>query len=165
MYPTDLASFRRLCGQFRWLAIFMTLGVGGLVVVTSLLIPAISWIIHGAGSGRSLLVSAVWMVPTMLYLYAVSAIGHGMGELSRGRLFAPTVSQALRRVGVALGLGGIFSVFIATNLLRMLEQTRGGYLHFDVAEMTLGMIGGALYLLGQVVDQAGIVQAELDEMI
>ena len=34
-----------------------------------------------------------------------------------------------------------------------------------VAGMTLGMIGGALFLLGRVVDQAGAVQAELDEMI
>jgi hypothetical protein len=31
--------------------------------------------------------------------------------------------------------------------------------------MTLGMIGGALFLLGRVVDQADHVQAELDEMI
>ena len=31
--------------------------------------------------------------------------------------------------------------------------------------MTLGMIGGALFLLGGVMDQAGKVQAELDEMI
>ena len=31
--------------------------------------------------------------------------------------------------------------------------------------MTLGMIGGALFLLGRVLDQAADVQAELDEMI
>jgi hypothetical protein len=44
-------------------------------------------------------------------------------------------------------------------------EIRGGYLNLDVGAMTLGMIGGALYLLGRVVDQAGRVQAELDEMI
>jgi hypothetical protein len=47
----------------------------------------------------------------------------------------------------------------------MVEGGRGGYLHFDVAGMTLGMIGGALFLLGRVMEQAGRVQAELDEMI
>ena len=31
--------------------------------------------------------------------------------------------------------------------------------------MTLGMIGGALFLLGRVVDQADRIQSELDEMI
>lgn len=165
MSPTDLTSFRRLCGRFRWLAVFMTLSVGTLVVLTSLLLPVMAWLMHGEGDGQAVLASVIWIIPTLFYLYAVSAIGQGMGDLSRGRLFAPTVSQALRRVGIALGLGGVFSVFIATNLLRMLEQSRGGYLHFDVAGMTLGMIGGALYLLGRVVDQAGVVQAELDEMI
>ena len=59
----------------------------------------------------------------------------------------------------------MISVFIVTNLLRLIGSSEGGYLHFDVAGMTLGMIGGALFLLGRVVDQAGAVQAELDEMI
>ena len=57
------------------------------------------------------------------------------------------------------------SVFVVSNVLRLIEHGRGGYLHFDVAGMTLGMIGGALFLLGRVVDQAGRLQAELDEMI
>jgi hypothetical protein len=88
-----------------------------------------------------------------------------MGQLSRGRLIQPTLSSALRQVGLALGIGGVASVFLVTNLARVLEGGRGGWPHFDVAGMTLGMIGGALFLLGRVMDQAGRVQAELDEMI
>jgi hypothetical protein len=80
-------------------------------------------------------------------------------------LIQPTLSGALRKVGLALGIGGVTSVFVVTNLTRVLEGGRGGFLHFDVAGMTLGMIGGALFLLGRVMDQAGRVQAELDEMI
>ena len=57
------------------------------------------------------------------------------------------------------------SVFVVTNLARVIEGGRGSFLHFDVAGMTLGMIGGALFLLGRVIDQADRIQAELDEMI
>lgn len=66
---------------------------------------------------------------------------------------------------MALGIGGLLTVFVTLNLLRLVGQTHGGYLNFDVGGMTLGMIGGALFLLGRVIDQAGLVQAEMDEMI
>lgn len=164
MTRPDLVEFRRMCGRFRWLAVFMTVTVGLLVMGTSIVVPAIVWLRQG-GEANSFLVAAIWAVAPLCYLMAVWSIGEAMGDLSRGGLFAPTVANALRRVGLALGVGGVFSVFVATNLIRLLEQTRGGYLHFDVAGMTLGMIGGALFLLGRVVDQAGVVQAELDEMI
>jgi hypothetical protein len=49
--------------------------------------------------------------------------------------------------------------------MRLVQQTKGSYLTFDVAGMTLGMIGGALFLLGRVMDRALAMQAELDEMI
>ena len=74
-------------------------------------------------------------------------------------------SLALRRVGLALGFGGLLSVFGVTNLMRLLGDERSSWAYFDVAGMTLGMIGGALFLLGRVIDQAGLLQAEMDEMI
>ena len=107
----------------------------------------------------------VWALPTVFYLFAVWAIGSAMGQLSKGRLIQPILVHALRRVGLSLGLGGLFSVFGVTNVIRLIEGGRGGFAYFDVAGMTLGMIGGALFLLGGVMEQAGKVQAELDEMI
>ena len=80
-------------------------------------------------------------------------------------LIQPILVHALRRVGLSLGLGGLFSVFGVTNVIRLIEGGRGGFAYFDVAGMTLGMIGGALFLLGGVMEQADKVQAELDEMI
>ena len=73
--------------------------------------------------------------------------------------------QSFIGVGLALGVGGVWSVFVVTNLTRIIQGGQGGWLHFDVSGMTLGMIGGALFLLGRVLGQAADVQAELDEMI
>lgn len=166
MSQTDLVRFRRMCGQFRWLAVFMVVTVGGGLLLTWIAGPLIFWLRDGRDPlEASTLAGLVWFSPTAFYLFGVWSIGSAMGQLARGRLIQPTLSSALRRVGLSLGLGGVLSVFVVSNLVRLIEHGRGGFLHFDVAGMTLGMIGGALFLLGRVVDQAGRVQAELDEMI
>ncbi len=166
MSQTATDRFRRRCAQFRWLAVFMVVSVGALLAVLHFAAPGVmlargdypipvhQWLAH--------LVSAV---PTVFYLFAVWAIGAAMGQLSKGRLIQPTLASALRRVGLSLGIGGLFHVFGVTNVIRLIEGGRGGWAWFDVAGMTLGMIGGALFLLGGVMEQAGRVQAELDEMI
>lgn len=166
MSQTDLVRFRRMCGQFRWLAVFMVVTVGGGLLLTWIGAPLIFWLREGRPPLQpGAIAGLIWFSPTAFYLFGVWSIGSAMGQLARGRLIQPTLSSALRRVGLSLGLGGVLSVFVVSNLIRLVENGRGGFLHFDVAGMTLGMIGGALFLLGRVVDQAGRVQAELDEMI
>lgn len=166
MSQTDLVRFRRMCGHFRWLAVFMVVTVGGGLLLTWIGAPLIFWLRDGRDPLQAnTLAALVWFSPTAFYLFGVWSIGSAMGQLSKGRLIQPTLSSALRRVGLSLGFGGLLSVFVVSNVVRLIEHGRGGFLHFDVAGMTLGMIGGALFLLGRVVDQAGRVQAELDEMI
>jgi hypothetical protein len=104
-------------------------------------------------------------LPYVCYLVGVWFIGQAMGDIAKGRLIQPALASALRRVGIALAVGGVASVFLAPNLVRLVGYAKASYWRFDVPSMTLGMIGGALYLLGRVVDQASRVQAELDEMI
>jgi hypothetical protein len=163
---TDTARFRRLCGQFRWLAVFMVISVGAVVALMSVIAPTVLGL-RGTlpEPGTRVLTGLVTGAPSLCYLFGVWSIGRAMGELQKGRLIQPTLARALRRVGLSLGVGGVLQVFVVTNLLRLINETKGGYLYWDVGAMTLGMIGGALFLLGRVVDQAGHVQAELDEMI
>jgi hypothetical protein len=158
--------FRRRCAQFRWLAVFMVVSVGALLVLMHVVAPGVM-LARGdyTGTATGWLTHAVWALPTVFYLFAVWSIGAAMGQLAKGRLIQPTLASALRRVGLALGFGGLFHVFGVTNIIRLIEGGRGGFAWFDVAGMTLGMIGGALFLLGGVMEQAGKVQAELDEMI
>lgn len=166
MTSADIDRFRLRCRQFRWLAIFMVVSVGALLVLMYAVAPAVMMARGQFASGASgWLKQVVWASPTVFYLFAVWSIGSALGQLGRGRLIQPTLADALRRVGLALGFGGLLSVFGVTNLSRLIEGGQGGWAYFDVSGMTLGMIGGALFLLGRVMDQAGRVQAELDEMI
>lgn len=166
MMPAEIDRFRLRCRQFRWLAIFMVVSVGALLVLMYAIAPVVMMAQGRFAPGASgWLKQVVWASPTLFYLFAVWSIGSALGQLGRGRLIQPTLADALRRVGLALGFGGLLSVFGITNLSRLIEGGRGGFAYFDVSGMTLGMIGGALFLLGRVMDQAGRVQAELDEMI
>lgn len=166
MRQTNIERFRRRCAQFRWLAVFMVISVGALLVLMHVIGPGVM-MARGdyAGTPGAWMSDIVWALPTLFYLFAVWAVGAAMGQLSKGRLIQPILVHALRRVGLSLGLGGLFSVFGVTNIARLIEGGRGSFAYFDVAGMTLGMIGGALFLLGGVMEQAGRVQAELDEMI
>jgi hypothetical protein len=166
MSRDDLARFRARCRQFQLLTRFMVISVGSLLALMHLILPL--WLrIRGDAVPYAwdIASSVVWVMPAACYLAAVWMIGRAMGQLSKGRLIQPTLVVALRNVGLALGVGGVLSVFVVTNLTRIIEGGQGGWLHFDVSGMTLGMIGGALFLLGRVLGQAADVQAELDEMI
>lgn len=166
MSRADIDRFRLRCRQFRWLAIFMVCSVGLLLASIHLIFPVLNWIVHGwAMTPRDTLSSLIWVTSPAFYLFAVWSIGSAMGQLAGGRLIQPVLAAALRKVGLALGLGGLFSVFAMTNLLRLVRGGEGGWAYFDVSGMTLGMIGGALFLLGRVMEQADRVQSELDEMI
>ena len=165
MTTQNFTRFRRMCGQFRWLAVFMVCSVGAVLALIHLVAPAV---LTARGDTRIdpaiWLEQAVWATPTLFYLFAVWSIGSAMGQLAKGRLIQPILGRALRHVGIALGLGGLLSVFGVANISRLLGG-QGGFAYFDVAGMTLGMIGGALFLLGRVVDQADRIQSELDDMI
>lgn len=166
MAQNDIEGFRRLCGRFRWLAIFMVLSVGAVLALSHVIAPLLLGL-RGVlpNFERFILGQIIRAAPSICYLFGVWSIGRAMGQLQNGRLIQPTLASALRRVGLALGLGGVLQVFVVTNLLRLITETQGSYLYWDVGAMTLGMIGGALFLLGRVVDQADRVQAELDEMV
>jgi hypothetical protein len=165
---TETDRFRLMCRQFNWLAIFMVCSVGLLLILMYVASP-LAVILRGQDRPPEFLnlwlAQAIKDLPQLFYLFAVWSIGAAMGQLAKGRLIQPVLAGALRRVGLALGFGGLLSVFGVTNIIRLVNGGHGGWLYFDVSGMTLGMIGGALFLLGRVIDQAGRVQAELDEMI
>lgn len=163
MSPSDLARFRLMCRQFRWLAVFMVASVGALLALMQFA-PLVLWLRDGRPLDALFWRNLVSVVPPVCYLFGVWSIGRAMKRIADGALLQPAVASALRRVGLALGIGGVFSVFIGINLLRLMGLANG-YAFFDVPGMTLGMIGGALFLLGRVMDQAAAAQAELDEMI
>jgi hypothetical protein len=107
----------------------------------------------------------VQALPALGYLWALWSVQRALGDLAAGRIFHPTVARALRHIGAAVLVGSLMRVFGVSNLTRLLIEVRGGYVWFDVSAIVLGVVGAALVMLARVVDEARLVQAELDEIL
>ncbi|MFT4252127.1 MAG: DUF2975 domain-containing protein [Caulobacter sp.] len=166
MSKDDIARFRRLCGQYRWLAVGVVVIAGGVLATFTLIVPVLlGWLGPFRHLRAYVLPALVTNLPYVCYLWGVWAIGAAMGDIAKGRLIQPALASALRRVGVALTVGGVACVFISPGLARLVGNVPIRYLRVDVPSITLAMMGVALFLLGRVVDQANRVQSELDEML
>jgi hypothetical protein len=116
---------------------------------------------------------AVFWVPTFIYLYALWAIGRSFGAFARGGLFGPAVAKGCRRAGVALAVGAGASAVGVPNAIRLLAQHGlvpeplrrfGSVLIFDTAYLAVGVVGIALFLLGQLLERAAEVQQEAQDL-
>ena len=107
----------------------------------------------------------VQALPSIAYLWALWSVQRALGDFGAGRIFHATVARALRHLGAGVLAGSLLKVFAVTNLTRLLVQVHGGYAWFDMSAIVLGVVGAALILLAHVVDEARMVQAELDEIL
>ncbi|HEX8468175.1 MAG TPA: hypothetical protein VF620_10265 [Allosphingosinicella sp.] len=123
----------------------------------------------GAALGRNILFMAVIWFPGLFYLYALWAIGRSFGAFAGGGEFGSAMATGCRLAGVALALGAASSAVGVPNAMRLLmqqgyfpEQGRrfAAVLIFDTAYLAVGVVGIALYLLGQLLERAAEVQQE-----
>ena len=95
---------------------------------------------------------AIWTVRRMIL-----AVGQGLGQDRR-------MARLLAQVGIALVLGGVSSVF-AAPLLQLVLSGRGAIAHYDVAAITLGVVGLALVVVARLLGEAAAMRNELDEIV
>ena len=112
-----------------------------------------------------LVLFGVFALPSIGYLWALWSVQRALGDLAQGRIFNATLARALRHVGIGVLAGSLLKVFAVTNLARLVIEVRGSYAYFDLSAIVLGVVGAALILLARVVDEARLVQAELDEIL
>lgn len=158
--------FRQRCRLLRRASLGVFFGLT-LVVLTGA--SGLPWFPNGArlpeAFGDRLALFAVQALPSFAYLWALWSVQRALGDLADGRIFHPTLARALRHIGAAVLVGSLLRVFVVGNLTRLIIETRGGYVWFDVSAIVLGVVGAALLLLARVVDEARLVQAELDEIL
>ena len=127
----------------------------------------------GPAVGRNVLFMSVIWFPGLFYLYALWAMGRAFGAFASGGLFGSAMATGCRRAGVALALGAASSAVGVPNAMRLLmqqgffpEQGRrfASVLIFDTAYLAVGVVGIALYLLGQLLERAAEVQQEAQDL-
>lgn len=109
--------------------------------------------------------AAILLIPQLCYLYGVWSLRSAFAEIAQGRMFGAAQTKALATLGWSLIAGGVFSVFFLTNLLRLVQVTEGGYLNFNLSDIVLAVVGGALVLLSRLLAKAHAMKTELDDII
>ena len=98
------------------------------------------------------------------YLWAIWSARRAVLLIGRGEALHAVLSRLLARIGAALFLGGLAAVFGAPLLLMALR--RGGALAFyDVAAITVGVVGVTLMIVARLIAEAEAMRAELDEIV
>lgn len=130
------------------------------VILLLTLAMEVSVVVSGRYPSASLL---LYRLPMLFYLWAIWCARRAIASIGAAESFGPAVPRLLTQVGLALFLGGIVNVFVAP-LLTWLILGRGGLAHYDVAAITVGVVGLTLVLIAQLLDQAALMRRELDEM-
>lgn len=129
--------------------------------------------VRGEAVARHIAFTFVLWFPAFFYLYALWAIGRSFGAFARGGLFGSAMAKGCRRAGVALAVGATASAVGVPNAVRLLAQQGlvpaqhrgfGSILIFDTAYLAVGVVGIALFLLGQLLERAAEVQQEAQDL-
>jgi hypothetical protein len=106
----------------------------------------------------------LFAIPAIVYLLALWQLRDVAGEIGNGALFGAAAARGLRRVGFCL-VGGA-ALTLAMPWLHLLAggEAYPRLIDFDVATLVIGGIGLGLAFLARLVDRAGAMQSELDEM-
>jgi hypothetical protein len=128
------------------------------VLVLGLAVELIA-VIRGRHLGAQVLLHRL---PMLLYLWAIWNARQAIAAVGRGDLFGPLVARLLGRVGLALFLGGLTQVFFVPWLLWGLGWGPS-IAYYDVAAITVGVVGATLMIVAQLLREAARMRQELDE--
>ncbi|MES2121101.1 MAG: hypothetical protein V4513_11090 [Pseudomonadota bacterium] len=103
-------------------------------------------------------------LPVPFYLWAIWSVRGLIVAVGEGRGHDRILAPMLQRTGIALFLGGISAVFIAPWISRLIWG-RGPIAYYDVAAITVGVIGLALVIVAYLLGQASEMRQELDEIV
>lgn len=160
------ATFRHQCRALRLATQVVFFGLVLLVLSGA---AGLQFFPHGARLPENfwhrLALFGVQALPALGYLWALWSVQRALGDLAAGRIFHSTVARAVRHVGIGVLAGALMKVFAVTNLTRLFVDMRGSYAWFELSAIVLGVVGAALILLARVIDEARLVQAELDEIL
>ena len=106
----------------------------------------------------------IWRLPLLFYLWAVWSVRRAIVAIGRGEGHDEAIAQLIGRVGLALFLGGIATVFVSPWLAALING-RGSFAFYDVSAITVGVVGAALVLVARLLGQAAAMRRELDEII
>jgi hypothetical protein len=117
-----------------------------------------------AETPSALLIQLLLAAPALIYLAALWQLRRAVAAVAVGAPFDAVVARALRLVGLLLMVGALAGLFVMPSAHRLLGQPYPRLLDLDLASLIIAGIGLGLAFLASLVERAGAVQRELDEI-
>jgi hypothetical protein len=163
-FSNDSASLARAAARLRSVLSALVLFLALALLVERL---GYAWMYRGTAPPAGLLAAlarqCVFATPAAAYLLALWQLRQVAALVASGAPFEAAIVRALRRLGFCLIGGAALSLAMPT-LHHLLGQAYPRLIEMDVATLTIGGIGLGLTFLARLVDRAGAVQSELDEI-
>lgn len=132
-----------------------------LAVLLFVLAVELSMLMQGRHGGARFLIHRL---PLLFYLWAIWNARQAIAAVGRGDGFGAILPRLIGRVGLALFLGALINVFFAPWLSIALGWS-STIAYYDVAAITVGVVGATLMVLGQLLREAVLMREELDEIL
>ena len=118
-----------------------------------------------AGSGNAAVAIQILLsTPAMLYLAALWYLRQAAAAAASGGPFGTSVVKSLKRVGFCLVGGSVLALFAVPLIFSLGSEQHIRLIDHDVATLIIAAIGLALVFIGQLIDRAAKVEAELEQM-
>jgi hypothetical protein len=103
----------------------------------------------------------VFALPSVLYLLALWCFRVAVKAIANGETFSGALAVMLRRASLLL-IGGAITTLAMPLVYAMFGQPYPRLIEFDVTTLIIAGIGLAMWFVGQLLDRARELQAELD---
>ena len=147
----------------RWLA---RLAMVTFSVLTLVMITEAAMVAATPRPATALAFQLAYRAPVPFYLFALWTMRSAFGRIADGEVFSTVLPGSLFRLGLALALGAVVTVFVSPLMLRFMGGYRhGAYAAFDPSAITIGLTGLFLVILSRLFARAVMMQHELDEIL
>ena len=105
------------------------------------------------------------LFPSVFFIAGIWMVERAFKAISVGQAVESALGDLMKRLGLCLFFGGISFVFLQPLLLTLLVPDWFAVAWFDVPSITLGCLGLLLFFMARHLNDAGLLRAEMEEIL
>ena len=107
----------------------------------------------------------ITLLPSVFYVAGIWMVERAFKAISVGETVEVALGNLMTRLGLCLFFGGVSFVFLQPLLLTLMLPEWFAVAWFDVPSITLGCLGLLLFFMARQLKEAGLLRAEMEEIL
>jgi len=105
------------------------------------------------------------LIPSLFFIAGIWMVERAFKAISIGQAVENALGDLMKRLGLCLFFGGISFVFLQPLLLTLMVPDWFAVAWFDVPAITLGCLGLLLFFMARHLKDAGLMRAEMEDIL